>query len=207
MNVKITIPKPCSANWNEMTPVEKGRFCDSCSKKVFDFTSSSDEEIIKQLTTDKKICGRFNDNQLDRPLSVNTRKSFWLSAAALFAFFSFGSQMTQAQTSSRVVFGSPRRVYFEKRTIEGAVVDPTGNPIVGVHIGINGVVHTKTDQNGQFQVTARQNDMLLIAVEGQTKPVELKITEEKFYRIESQLKPKISQQRIGKVGEVRMKVE
>lgn len=69
--MKITIPKPCYENWNNMTTDEKGKFCSVCSKTVHDFTSFSDEELINTFKRDKDICGRFRNNQLDINLSFS----------------------------------------------------------------------------------------------------------------------------------------
>ncbi|MNQ18206.1 hypothetical protein D3C85_312430 [compost metagenome] len=66
-NYKISIPEPCSEDWNNMTPNENGRFCMSCSKTVVDFTSMLPKEIQHYFiqNQDKKICGRFKQLQLD----------------------------------------------------------------------------------------------------------------------------------------------
>lgn len=63
---QITIPKPCHEDWNKMTPDEMGRFCSVCSKEVIDFTSKNSDEIESYFNenTGKKICGKFNNNQL-----------------------------------------------------------------------------------------------------------------------------------------------
>jgi hypothetical protein len=64
---KITIPKPCHEDWNKMTPNETGRFCNSCSKSVVDFTQMLPDEIQDFFIKNKgqKICGRFHNKQLD----------------------------------------------------------------------------------------------------------------------------------------------
>ncbi|MFD2908322.1 hypothetical protein ACFSX9_06200 [Flavobacterium ardleyense] len=64
--ISISIPKPCNENWNAMLPEEMGRFCQSCSKTVIDFTKSSDAEITNyfQNNTAVKTCGRFKSDQL-----------------------------------------------------------------------------------------------------------------------------------------------
>ena len=43
---QINIADPCHEDWSKMNPVELGRFCSSCQKKVVDFTTQTDEEII-----------------------------------------------------------------------------------------------------------------------------------------------------------------
>ena len=64
---KVSIPKPCHEDWSQMTPKEKGRFCQSCSKTVVDFTKKSREEIQQYLSKNfgKRVCGHFNKRQLD----------------------------------------------------------------------------------------------------------------------------------------------
>lgn len=63
----ITIPKPCHENWNSMTPKEKGRFCNICSKTVIDFTKMPIEDIQEFIHQNKnnRICGHFKQSQLD----------------------------------------------------------------------------------------------------------------------------------------------
>jgi len=64
---KISIPKPCHEDWSKMTPKEKGRFCQSCSKTVVDFTKKSKEEIQEYLSANygQRVCGHFRREQLD----------------------------------------------------------------------------------------------------------------------------------------------
>lgn len=68
--MKLTIPRPCHENWDNMTPEEKGKFCSVCSQSVYDFTDLSDEEI-SNFNFDQKICGRFREDQLGRNLNFS----------------------------------------------------------------------------------------------------------------------------------------
>ncbi len=69
MKIKnIKIEKACNENWEKMNPNEQGRFCQSCTKTVIDFTQLSQKEIIEQIKSAKGgICGRFTEIQLKTP--------------------------------------------------------------------------------------------------------------------------------------------
>ena len=64
---KLTIPEPCTENWDKMTPNESGRFCLSCSKTVVDFTSMLPNEVQHFFiqNQNQNVCGRFKKSQLD----------------------------------------------------------------------------------------------------------------------------------------------
>ena len=63
---KIIIPNPCNANWDEMTPNDKGKHCGSCNKTVVDFTTMNDEQIKDYLNSSKmqKVCGHYKIAQV-----------------------------------------------------------------------------------------------------------------------------------------------
>jgi hypothetical protein len=71
-NIIIRIPEPCHEDWNKMLPDEKGKFCNSCNKSVFDFSNKTDMQIKDILTAhkDQKVCGHFKKSQVDRPLNL-----------------------------------------------------------------------------------------------------------------------------------------
>lgn len=73
--IKISIPEPCHEDWAKMTPSEKGKFCSVCTKEVFDFTETSDEELVKRVTQGKNLCGRFKKSQLDREVKLERKSS------------------------------------------------------------------------------------------------------------------------------------
>ena len=77
MKYEIKIPNPCNEKWSEMTPIEKGAFCSNCKKEVFDFTNKCNYQLAKFLDTDRKLCGKFKPEQLNRDISSleNTKYS------------------------------------------------------------------------------------------------------------------------------------
>src|ERR1700749_3191609 len=65
----LKIQKPCSEKWSAMTVNDAGKFCSNCQKNVIDFSTCSDDEIIRVLEKmDGKICGRLKQSQLNRIL-------------------------------------------------------------------------------------------------------------------------------------------
>ncbi|KXH84776.1 HMG-box domain-containing protein [Chryseobacterium kwangjuense] len=96
--MKITIPKPCHENWETMSPQEKGRFCSVCSKTVRDFTTASDDEIMKSFSdSSEDICGNFYESQLNRPLQYSYINSVFIKFAAGFILTTGGLVSVHAQ--------------------------------------------------------------------------------------------------------------
>ncbi len=89
----ISIPTPCLESWQQMTPVENGRHCQSCCKTVTDFAVMTDAEIISYLGKHQNVCGRFDDFQLlrinqqfqNQQSSFTLFKRIGLTAAVLMA--------------------------------------------------------------------------------------------------------------------------
>jgi len=93
----IGIDKPCSENWNAMTPTEQGKFCQKCATQVYDFTNKSNIEIKQTLRSliGQPICGRITPAQED---SLNAEFIAW----SMQSHRSFQSRML---FSLVVVFG------------------------------------------------------------------------------------------------------
>ena len=67
----IAIPQPCHEKWKHMQPTATGRHCAACQESVVDFTAMSDAEVVAFLDRYPAVsCGRFSENQMDRPLYV-----------------------------------------------------------------------------------------------------------------------------------------
>lgn len=102
----IQIPEPCHEDWSNMSPNEKGRFCDSCAKTVVDFTHQKKEDIEKYLllNQDQNVCGRVVNSQIDNQKDLDLLKKMRRFAAACFlvfgsSLFSFAISMTVDEVS------------------------------------------------------------------------------------------------------------
>ncbi|MFN5460891.1 MAG: hypothetical protein ACK5AY_13350 [Bacteroidota bacterium] len=76
MNLKLKIPKKCPVKWENLdfTDCDKKRYCTICKKNVFDFTSSTNEEIyITYKKNNGKLCGLLNRQQINHN---SNRESF-----------------------------------------------------------------------------------------------------------------------------------
>jgi len=77
--IQIKIAEPCHENWQNMTAMEKGRYCGACKKEVVDFTVMSDNEVYNtMLKSDNDLCGRFLDSQLNNEIEYKVaKKQYW----------------------------------------------------------------------------------------------------------------------------------
>ena len=94
-NTFLKINKPCSEHWENMTPNERGRFCDSCAKNVIDFTKLSQAEISKKVQSTKgEICARVTKQQLETPLlHLEVQKKYKLPYSNMAASILLASTM------------------------------------------------------------------------------------------------------------------
>lgn len=97
---QLQIADPCHEDWEKMLPDEKGKFCLSCQKAVYDFTHKTREEIIEFFRQRKfeSVCGRVKTNVLNQPAMVqqetfNRRRIYRLAWFAYALFLVFGSTL------------------------------------------------------------------------------------------------------------------
>ncbi len=175
---QFTIPEPCHEDWNKMNPVEKGRFCSSCEKNVFDFTKSTDLQIIETYNKNNSICGRFLPSQLDRELFYpKKKKSVWL-ATVFFGISTFLSTKISAQEkpkTEQTVAKNPivgKIAYHLENenneiTITGIVSDEASNPLPGINVIVKGTQKSvQTDMKGLFKIKAKKGDILIFSFMG-----------------------------------------
>lgn len=116
--LKISIPKPCYENWDEMTANNQGRHCNVCAKTVVDFTTMTDSEVqhfFLNRNQDQSTCGRFKAEQLGRitielPPDIFIRRiAGWKKflAACLLAFSSMLFSCDTSITRGEVEIAQP----------------------------------------------------------------------------------------------------
>lgn len=90
----LHIKEPCSANWQDMSPSQQGKFCQECQKEVVDFTNFSTHQIQEFFQKEQgRVCGRFEKGQLDStfPFPTPSRVKKWAAAAVLTAVVTLSS--------------------------------------------------------------------------------------------------------------------
>ncbi len=159
-----------------MTPTQQGKFCSACSKQVIDFSLMSDNQILNFLSNQSgKLCGRFDAEQLQRPLietKIKKKKSWWmaLTMPLLFLFERSGAQdevyvNTDSIVNTKAVKNSLQldpldlEYYPAKQiTITGKVVDENNQPIASATIMQKGTKHaTLSDTAGFFSMNIDAN--------------------------------------------------
>ena len=165
--VTVNIPNPCHENWQQMDVVERGRFCQACQTVVTDFSALSDYEIIKHIeqAAGGKMCGRFSEFQINRPLISETKvhriSAFRkVAASVLMLYASLNEAIGQAPTMQKSTYTNDNTKQPVADTtagyIRGKVLDFTGKAISYLELQIEGtkLVQT-TDARGSFKFYLR----------------------------------------------------
>lgn len=176
----IQIPLPCHERWDDMQPIERGRFCASCQKTVIDYTTLSDQELIRLLGKASEAgCGRFHDKQLNHLLAASNSKTIasWRQWLGLLTLSLFGWQSVRAQDQPTIdaqrlppaqscvdrpnfsVAALPARKASEQETtllVSGYVMlmDTSGHvsPASNAHV-YAGRFETRTDSTGAYTLS------------------------------------------------------
>ena len=69
--LKLSIPKPCDASWDQMTTEEKSRHCQQCSQSVYSLEEFEESEAVDLLQ--QKVCVRIQTNPMGQ---IKTRTGF-----------------------------------------------------------------------------------------------------------------------------------
>jgi hypothetical protein len=177
----LKIEDPCSEDWQTMDEEEISRFCNKCQKSVINFADMSDKEIYNYLEkSDSKICGRFKNEQLNRPIInpnynpnyhekskylpilagmllmtgneiANATDSTSTNKVSSYITPSSSPDSTKAITKSDSVEKAENKE--EYYIIKGSVKDEENKPIFGAIIRVKGTTFgDKSDKDGNFTI-------------------------------------------------------
>ncbi|WP_333601276.1 carboxypeptidase-like regulatory domain-containing protein [Flavobacterium sp.] len=204
--INISIPQPCHENWEAMTAMDKGKFCASCQKKVFDFTNSSDREIISAFDKNQNLCGRFLDTQLNRDLVKPKEKTtLWLATTtALISLVGLNEATAQEpvkteQTERHVLLGKPAPPKPQEIEVSGVVLDDQNIPLPGANISVKGKsIFAQTDFDGKYTIKANKDDILVISYTG-FKSLEINIINENVINSKLEIDSTINAMTVGMI--------
>lgn len=159
----IQIPEPCHQNWEEMNVVEKGKFCSNCNKVVTDFVIMSDAQIVDFFKNNpQNVCGRFNEDQLQRPLFLPKKQIIkWnYFTASIISFLLNSKLIAQVKTISNDTISKnniTNSFHSEKNIankITGHITDEKGYSIAGATVVLKGTNNgAVTDDEGFFVIS------------------------------------------------------
>jgi hypothetical protein len=163
----LRIENPCHENWDQMTPMEKGRFCDACQKKVHDFTNSSNDQLIELYKLNNgQICGRVNSTLLTEQFVAHQQNKQYLQFLKTFclaAIISFGASLFTVKSAVATNLTKLKNEYltFQDSTnlieIKGVVRDKEVKELlpfcsVLIMVGDSAIATTFTDMDGKFSL-------------------------------------------------------
>jgi hypothetical protein len=140
-----------------MTPDEKGAFCGSCKKSVYDFTNKTDEEVtdILMKANGAKICGRFNAEQLERPIELSLpvynlpQNVSPFRAFAMAAFLVFGTILFTCQDANGQVVGKMKITYPQEQTQTKNNTQTSGTSTISPRQVMGGPKYTPQQNNNE----------------------------------------------------------
>lgn len=178
--IQLQIPIPCHEDWYKMTQVEQGRFCDSCEKKVVDFTGMNDEQVLAffRKPTTGSVCGRFFNDQLNRDIVIPRKRIPWLKYFFQFVLPIFLTTLKSSAQGNIVIkekittnctqrtlgMVAPTKLRQKKiiKEIRGRVIDEKGVGIPFASVTINGSQEgLACDSLGNFVLRLKNIDELI----------------------------------------------
>jgi hypothetical protein len=160
---KLNIPTPCHEKWNEMSPTERGAFCQSCKKEVLDFSNKSYAEIADIVNAKKgasSICVKLSKQQTEFEYGYDAfiPQTSWLRRGMIGAALSilvaaFSSNAQTAPTKQKTE--SVAKKSTKKLVFTGKVMFEEGNiPAGGINVALanNWAYGAVTDSLGNFKL-------------------------------------------------------
>jgi hypothetical protein len=133
-----------------MSPVEGGRLCASCDRRVVDFRAATDAEIVRAHgESDERVCGAYSPEQVARwsgPILV----SLTIGASLLG-----GASVARAASPPSAVHAELSASHRDADTlvVRGVVSDSAGAPIAGAIVRLDQTpISAVADSAGRYEI-------------------------------------------------------
>jgi ankyrin repeat protein len=182
----VTIPTPCSADWNSMIGNDQVRFCEHCNLDVHNLsrmTRSQAQRLVARANG--RLCVRYHHDAAGRPLTLPVgqklhrigRRVSRLAAGAFTATLSVTSAVAQQSENLQSVnlnqaHASQTSTRFNlNSSIAGTITDQNGAVIPGATISLWSVqsegaaLYVSTDFSGQFKIESLESGVYKLRIE------------------------------------------
>jgi len=181
----MTIPSPCTADWNSMIGNEQVRFCEHCSLEVHNLslmTRSQAERLVAK--SNGRLCVRYHYDPASKPRNLTapqklhhiSRRVSRIAAGAFSATLSITSAMAQNSTTSQTpnvdTAGAtqPNTRWTARSSIAGKITDQNGALIPGATIFLSNTdlrlaLYASTGLDGQFKIDSLQNGLYKLRID------------------------------------------
>lgn len=172
--VNLKALKRCDQVWEDMKPIQGGRQCELCQKKITDFRDKTLKEIAEaHVFSDKPVCGLYTENQLNNQENVLEIETVPWWSSIKTGYLSFASFLltltTSAQDSNSVpkvgmeqgvapILNSNTTQYIvnNKYVIRGRVTDQHNDPLEFANVVLKSktdILHgVTTNKNGEYNL-------------------------------------------------------
>jgi len=163
---RISVAKPCSASWDEMTGDERSRLCAGCERQVYNISALTPMETRDLIASHegKRLCirlfkrtdGTVITSDCPKGLAAYRRRVTRFATAAFASILGLFS-VSYSQTTFPSDIGSGQRgvTTLMVPLVEGRVIDQNGAVIPNAKVTIKTSTGKKivktTDENGRFQ--------------------------------------------------------
>jgi ankyrin repeat protein len=180
----ITIPSPCSADWNSMLGNDQVRFCQHCQLDVQNLSMMSRNQVERLIArSNGRLCVRYVRDPQGRTLTLPVRQKLHhigrrvsrIAAGAFTATLSITSAVAQNSATSRLREVSTDTVtqplpFSTGFSINGKIADQNGAVISGATISVsnaelNLALFVSTGDTGEFTIDRLQPGFYDVRVE------------------------------------------
>lgn len=186
---RISIPKPCTENWDQMSAADKGRHCSSCNKVVVDLRGKTNEEILDLVKgREGKVCGRVTSSQLSPSVQpMLPQRGFFMQRFLAAVLISFGAFLFSLNAEAKGMIRDLKMEWVDSAGqkkadtvyVKGTVLnESTKKPIP--YIGVSVFYQEKyigmvtTDEKGRYKFPITNDSIRVVTVSTGTAEYEYK---------------------------------